>query len=120
MGVLTTRSGGGRFAALLGGIGLGAAVMYVLDPEGGRRRRALARDKAVSFANKTSRVVGARSRDLANRAKGVAAEARSKVVAVEARSTKADADGTNGNSIGEEQTDEYRQRKAELPDEGSF
>src|SRR6478672_2686575 len=80
MGVMTTRSGGSRFAALLGGIGLGAAVMYVLDPQGGRRRRALARDKAVSLANKTSKVVSARSRDLANRAKGVAAEARSIVV----------------------------------------
>jgi len=111
MGVVTTRSGGGRFAALLGGIGLGAAVMYVLDPQGGRRRRALARDKAVSLANKTSRLVAARSRDLANRAKGVAAEARSKM---------ADPDGGNGNTNSEQQTDEYRQLKSERPDEGSF
>lgn len=29
------------------GAGLGASLMYLLDPEGGRRRRALARDKAV-------------------------------------------------------------------------
>jgi hypothetical protein len=84
--------------------------MYVLDPQGGRRRRALARDKAVSFANKTSRVVGARSRDLANRAKGAAAEARSKM---------ADTDGGNGNTSSESQTDEYRQQNPERPDEGS-
>ncbi len=76
MGVMKKRSSGGRFAALLGGIGIGAAAMYVLDPQGGRRRRALARDKAVSFANKTGRVVGARSRDLANRAKGMAARSK--------------------------------------------
>jgi hypothetical protein len=109
MGLITTRSGGGRFAALLGGIGLGAAVMYVLDPQGGRRRRALARDKAVAFANEASRVVGARSRDLANRAKGVAAEARSKM---------ADENGGSGNN-GEE-TGEIRQLEPEHRDEGSF
>ncbi len=28
-------------------LGLGAAAMYLLDPEQGRRRRALARDKLV-------------------------------------------------------------------------
>jgi hypothetical protein len=85
--------------------------MYVLDPQGGRRRRALARDKAMSFANKTSRVVGARSRDLANRAKGVAAEARSKM---------ADPAGGNGNTGSESQTDEYPRPKSESQDEGSF
>ncbi|MEP6800340.1 MAG: hypothetical protein ABJC07_00275, partial [Acidobacteriota bacterium] len=54
-----------------------AALMYVLDPERGRRRRALARDRAVSIAGKTGDLVAKRSRDIANRAKGVAAEARS-------------------------------------------
>ncbi|MDQ6893659.1 MAG: YtxH domain-containing protein [Acidobacteriota bacterium] len=109
MGVLDTKSGGGRFAALLGGIGLGAAVMYVLDPQGGRRRRALARDKALSFANTTSRVVGARSRDLANRAKGVAAQARSKMT-----------EGTGGSGNYGEPTGENRQRETDHRDEGSF
>ncbi|MCA1580786.1 MAG: hypothetical protein LC796_05215 [Acidobacteria bacterium] len=68
---------GGKAVALLSGLGVGAALMYVLDPERGRRRRALARDKAVAFANKTGDAVSRRSRDLANRAKGLAAEARS-------------------------------------------
>ena len=113
MGVMTTRSGGGRFAALLGGIGLGAAVMYVLDPEGGRRRRALARDKAVSLANKTSRAVEAKSRDLANRAKGVAAEARSKM---------GDRGGNGGADERREEGNggENFQRGPEREDEGSF
>jgi len=117
MGVMTTRSGGSRFAALLGGIGLGAAVMYVLDPQGGRRRRALARDKAVSLANKTSKVVSARSRDLANRAKGVAAEARSIVVEGGDRAAGEEAGGAgksgnagNGNE----------RRETDRQDEGSF
>jgi hypothetical protein len=114
MGVMTTRSGGGRFAALLGGIGLGAAVMYVLDPQGGRRRRALARDKAVSLANKTSQVVSARSRDLANRAKGVAAEARSIVVesgdSTSGQEAGRGGEGGNGNERG----------KTDRQDEGSF
>ncbi|MEO8431942.1 MAG: YtxH domain-containing protein [Acidobacteriota bacterium] len=74
---MTRSSGGSRLAALIGGIGLGAAVMYALDPQGGRRRRAIARDKAMSFAKGTGEAVGSRSRDLGNRARGVAAEVRS-------------------------------------------
>ena len=42
-------------AMLLGGLGLGAALMYVLDPERGKRRRALVRDKAVRAAHKSKR-----------------------------------------------------------------
>jgi BON domain-containing protein len=64
-------------AILLGGLGLGAALMYVLDPERGKRRRAVVRDKAVSVTKKTGDSLGSRSRDWKNRAKGVAAEVRS-------------------------------------------
>jgi len=64
-------------AMLLGGLGLGAALMYVLDPERGKRRRALVRDKAVRVTKKAGNSLGARSRDWKNRAKGVAAEVRS-------------------------------------------
>jgi osmotically-inducible protein OsmY len=63
-------------AMLLGGLGLGAALMYVLDPERGKRRRALVRDKAVRAAHKTSDAIDARSRDVVNRARGVAAEVK--------------------------------------------
>lgn len=59
---------------LLGGVGLGAALMYILDPDQGRRRRALARDKIVSASNKTGRAIGKKSRHLRNRAQGVIAE----------------------------------------------
>jgi hypothetical protein len=63
--------------ALLSGIGLGAALMYLFDPEGGNRRRALIRDKAVSLNNKTQRAVSGRVQDMSNRAKGVLHETRS-------------------------------------------
>ncbi len=63
--------------ALFSGIGLGALLMYVFDPERGRRRRALARDKAVRLAHKTGGLIGARSSDLNNRARGILAEVKS-------------------------------------------
>lgn len=61
-------------AMVLGGLGLGAALMYVLDPERGKRRRALVRDKAVRVARKASDTLDARSRDIRNRTRGAAAE----------------------------------------------
>ncbi len=62
---------------LVGGLGLGAALMYVLDPERGKRRRAIARDKAMAGVHKAGERLSARSRDVANRARGVAAEVKS-------------------------------------------
>jgi BON domain len=58
------------------GAGLGAGFMYVLDPQGGRRRRALARDRAVHLARKSDDALDATMRDVANRARGIAAEVR--------------------------------------------
>jgi hypothetical protein len=42
-----TRDGGVRGLDVLLGVGIGAAVMYYLDPDGGARRRAVVRDKIV-------------------------------------------------------------------------
>jgi uncharacterized membrane protein len=61
-----------RARDFLQGIGLGAAVMYVVDPNTGRRRRAVAKDKVVSAWNKTGSAVSTTSRDLSNRARGLA------------------------------------------------
>jgi uncharacterized membrane protein len=61
---------------VIGALGLGAGLMYILDPHMGRRRRALARDKMIRFAHKTGDAVDVTSRDLKNRAIGVAAEAK--------------------------------------------
>jgi uncharacterized membrane protein len=64
---------------LLGGLGIGAGLMYLLDPERGRQRRATARGKAahVLGAGGTAlgRSLGRASRDLAHRSRGLAAEA---------------------------------------------
>ena len=64
-----------RINWILGGVALGALAMFLLDPDKGRRRRALARDKMYSATVRTGKRIDAKSRDLANRAKGLRAEA---------------------------------------------
>jgi hypothetical protein len=56
---------------LLGGIGLGAGLMYILDPAIGNRRRAIFKDKVVSGLNKTGGAIGTTSRDFGNRTYGL-------------------------------------------------
>ncbi|MCA1590107.1 MAG: YtxH domain-containing protein [Acidobacteria bacterium] len=63
--------------ALLGGLGAGAALMYLFDPKDGNRRRALIRDKGVKFNRITRETMSGRVHDLANRAKGMLHEAKS-------------------------------------------
>lgn len=65
---------------LLGGAaGLGAGLMYLLDPVGGGRRRALARDKCARAYHVSSEALRKSSRDLGNRSKGLVAGARSRL-----------------------------------------
>jgi hypothetical protein len=66
-------------ARVLAAAGLGALVMYLLDPDGGRRRRARMRDRLVSAAHRTTDAVDATSRDVGNRARGVVAELRGRL-----------------------------------------
>jgi hypothetical protein len=61
------------------GAGLGAGVMYLLDPQAGGRRRALVRDKAVHVLRKAGEAAGKASCDLGNRARGLLAETSSKL-----------------------------------------
>lgn len=56
---------------LISGIGLGAGLMYVLDPDRGNRRRALIRDKAARSLNKTGDAIGVTSRDISHRTRGL-------------------------------------------------
>ncbi len=58
----------------LGGVGLGAALMYIFDPDRGRRRRALARDQMAHTARLVKRAASATSRDLSHRVYGALAE----------------------------------------------
>lgn len=61
------------------GAGLGAGLMYLLDPTGGRRRRAMARDKAIHTYHRGSDALRKSTRDLGNRSKGLAAGVRSRL-----------------------------------------
>jgi uncharacterized membrane protein/osmotically-inducible protein OsmY len=58
-----------------GGLSLGARLMYMLDPQQGRRRRALARDRAIWLAHQAELTLDRGVRDLLNRAQSVADDA---------------------------------------------
>lgn len=61
------------------GAGLGAAIMYLLDPDRGNRRRAEVKDRLDRITNETGEAVKARASDLQNRTRGVFYEVRRKV-----------------------------------------
>ncbi|HTI46071.1 MAG TPA: hypothetical protein VMB76_05890 [Casimicrobiaceae bacterium] len=65
------------FRTLVSAAALGAVAMFVLDPDRGRRRRALARDKARRFVNRGSALVDAARRDASHRLNALRARARS-------------------------------------------
>lgn len=58
------------------GAGIGAALIYMIDPNNGRRRRALARDQMVRVSRKTRDAADSTFRDLANRTRGIVATSR--------------------------------------------
>jgi uncharacterized membrane protein len=62
--------------SLISGLGLGAAMMYLLDPERGNRRRALLRDKANRMWHLSGESTARAAEDLRNRTRGLAAEIR--------------------------------------------
>ena len=64
------------FGAFVRGAAFGAAAMYMLDPDRGRRRRAIARDKTARLVAEAEATLCEASRDLANRAHGARARAR--------------------------------------------
>ena len=57
--------------ALIGGAGLGAGVMYLLDPDRGKRRRALVRDQAIRSVRQTREAAEATAHDVQHRAQGI-------------------------------------------------
>ncbi len=61
------------------GAGVGAGLMYLLDPQEGRGRRAAARDKSVSALKQGGKAAAKTSRHLGNKTKGLVAEASSKL-----------------------------------------
>ncbi len=61
---------------LLTGLGLGAGLMYFLDPDVGRRRRAKVRDKARHLAKVANETAANSTRDMRNRVRGLITESR--------------------------------------------
>src|SRR5262249_48452261 len=59
--------------SLVSGASLGAGLMYFLDPDRGRRRRALMRDKGGRWSRRTRAFADSTTRDMQNRAKGMGA-----------------------------------------------
>jgi len=65
-----------RLEGFVGGLALGAALMFLLDPGAGRRRRHLIRDQLVHGGHALSdRRAAVRAR-IGNKVRGIAAEAR--------------------------------------------
>ena len=65
----------GRNLSMLAGLGVGATLMYLLDPRGGGRRRALMRDKSIKVSRRTMEALRGHAQDARNRMKGAAHEA---------------------------------------------
>lgn len=62
---------------LIGAAGVGAGLMYLFDPDRGKRRRALLRDKATHISKITRETAGKSRRDIRNHVRGAFAELQS-------------------------------------------
>lgn len=67
------------FTKTVGAATVGGLLVYFLDPDTGKRRRALVKDRSVSLLKDADHALGKASRDLSNRAHGAVAEARSRL-----------------------------------------
>jgi hypothetical protein len=65
-----------KILALMAGLGIGATLMYLFDPKGGNRRRALIRDQGISLKTKTQKAVRGKIADLKNRSQGLLHETK--------------------------------------------
>src|SRR5262249_15900947 len=59
------------------GAGIGAGLMFLLDPQMGKRRRAVLRDKSLSLTHHASVAIDRTARDLRNRTYGTVVSIRS-------------------------------------------
>ena len=63
-----------RLKTLITTLGIGAGLMYFLDPQHGERRRAMVRDRANQFVNDIDESINIAMQDTRNRARGVLSE----------------------------------------------
>lgn len=68
-----------RGMSLFGGLGLGFGLMYLLDPDRGKRRRALLRDQGLHALSAAEELLDAGARDLGQRTTGLVAELRDRL-----------------------------------------
>jgi BON domain-containing protein len=66
-----------KTVAGVGGLSIGAALMYLFDPERGNRRRALLRDKLLHVTHSAGDKLEVKSRDASNRLQGLVAKTKS-------------------------------------------
>jgi uncharacterized membrane protein len=69
----------GVLGSLVGGVGLGAGLMYLTDPRNGRRRRAVVHDKALHAVHETEEAAGVVVRDIVHRARGFVFETQGRM-----------------------------------------
>ena len=68
-----------KLKTLLTSVGMGAALMYFLDPQQGTRRRALVRDRVNRLINDLDDSIDVIMEDSRNRARGVLSEMTAKL-----------------------------------------
>lgn len=61
----------------IGAMGIGAGLMYMLDPEEGPRRRAMVRDKMMHWGHEAEDMVEGKARHMSHKAKGMMHDAKS-------------------------------------------
>src|SRR5690348_2321779 len=72
-------SNGSSTLSFISGMGLGAGIMYVFDPDRGNRRRAMAQQKLYRIVRRGGEALDKGARDLEHRVEGLLFETRSVV-----------------------------------------
>lgn len=66
-----------KFFWIVGGIWLGAGLMYVFDPDRGKRRRAIIRDKATDVLEQAGDAIEKKGNEIRKQAREFVADTRS-------------------------------------------
>jgi ElaB/YqjD/DUF883 family membrane-anchored ribosome-binding protein len=64
---------------IAGGIWLGAGLMYVLDPDRGKRRRAMIRDKATDVLEQAGDAIEKKGKEIHKQAREFVADTRNTI-----------------------------------------
>jgi osmotically-inducible protein OsmY len=78
-----TEASGSGFFTVICAVGVGAALMFLFDPDNGKRRRALLKDKSNSYARRAQEGEEALVRKTLHHVRGALATIRTRVTAEE-------------------------------------